>query len=116
MKYIILTFAMTFCAILQAQSIYIDDYDINAPENEVFLIEVGIFAGAVWIYYPGMDKEQRRNKNRFKQAIRDDSGLMPEVISDLDVFNWLEKNGWEYFIQLPADIPASTRYLFRRKI
>lgn len=95
--------------------IKVNDFDLNDSINGVFIVEVGIFSVNWYINYPGMTKEDKRNKNRLSQIITGLGGSKVENVNDLEVLNFMERNGWEYVETLKAEFPTGSLFLFRKK-
>ena len=95
--------------------IKVNDFDLNDSINGIFIVEVGIFSVNWYINYPGMTKEDRKNKNRLAQVISGRNGSKLENVTDLEVLNFMERNGWEYIETLKAEFPAGFLFLFRKK-
>jgi hypothetical protein len=95
--------------------IKVNDFDLNDSINAVFIVEVGIFSVNWYINYPGMTKEDRRSKNRLSQVITGLNGSKVEDVNDLEVLNFMERNGWEYVETLKAEFPTGALFRFRKK-
>jgi hypothetical protein len=104
---------ITLLPFIGFSQVTVNDFNLNNPDNGIYIVDIGVgasmFASKCYILYPGVKKNKK-----LAQVIKGANGEQLDSIDELEILNFMERNGWEYLTNL-NNSPSGFKFRFRRK-